>query len=263
MQTTCEGPCEGLYIGADLTDGYANARRPIDVCGLAANDGKLRARFWQWTYDDGIINVAPLLPEICAARGSVLDGPQALAQRGASMRECERILGAPGHTPDVVPQRGPFSGFIRTSVELFAAFHGNSIKSIPISAQELVGGVGEHYPGGNWNRLVGRLHPKTQPQGVKARRLLLEALGVVFPGGMGLTHDHLDACLGAVIAAAADNRIEGACVERCGLELRQDDAQLREGPILLLTLNEETRARLAQILRKRGLLVEQAPQAPQ
>lgn len=54
----------------------------------------------------------------------VIDGPQALARPGASVREAERLLRAPGRTPDVLPEPGrPFTGFVRGGVLLFAALH--------------------------------------------------------------------------------------------------------------------------------------------
>jgi RimJ/RimL family protein N-acetyltransferase len=57
---------------------------------------------------------------------------------------------------------------------------------------------------------------------------------------MRLSDDHLDACLGAVIAAAADGTVRGARVERRGAELVRDGPSLREGPILVLALVEAT-----------------------
>lgn len=265
MRTTCTA--HARYVGADLTDGYARAQRPIDVCGLDTIDGKLNARFWQWTYDGGIDDVGPLLPEIRAARGAVLDGPQALAQPDASMRECERILGAAGKTPGVMPTRGPFSGFVRTSVELFSAL---DLGGIAVSSASIVGAASEHYPGGNWRRLAGSLPSKKRPEGIIARRVVLEALGVQFPDGLRLTDDHLDACLGAVIAAAADGCVTGARVERCGADLVRDGSRLREGPILILAIDTATSARLTDALSKVALPVSGSvprskrtpPQAP-
>ncbi|MBX3206939.1 MAG: DUF429 domain-containing protein [Labilithrix sp.] len=255
MRTTCTA--NARYVGADLTDGYAQAQRPIDVCGLDTIDGKLDARFWQWTYDGGIDDVGPLLPEIRGARGAVLDGPQALARPHASMRECERILGAAGETPSVTPTRGPFSGFVRTSVELFGALDRGGIA---ISSASLVGAACEHYPGGNWRRLAGSLPSKKRPEGIAARRVVLEALTVRFPDGVRLTDDHLDACLGAVIAAAADGCVKGARVERCGADLVRDGSRLREGPILLLALDEVTSARLVDALGKVAMPVSGSAQ---
>jgi hypothetical protein len=73
-------------------------------------------------------------------------------------------------------------------------------------------------------------------------------LGVRFQEVVRLTDDHLDATLGAVIAAASDGRIPGARVERCGADLLREASRLREGPILVLTVDEPTRARLVDAL---------------
>jgi ketosteroid isomerase-like protein len=163
------------------------------------------------------------------------------------MRECERILGAAGKTPSTPPATGPFAGFVRTSVEFFAAF---DRVPVAVSPASLAGAVGEHYPGGNWRRLTTPLPSKKFPAGVAARRAILEALRVRFPADLRLTDDHLDACLGAVIAAAADGAIPGARVERCGAEIARDGARLREGPILVLRVDDATTARLAEAVRK-------------
>jgi hypothetical protein len=146
------------------------------------------------------------------------------------MREAERALAAAGKTPDVPPSRGPFAGFVRTSVELFAALHR---AGVAVSPSSLWGAVAEHYPGANWRRLVGPLPAKRTPEGLRARRAVLEALGVVFPD-QPLRDDHLDACLGAVIAAAADGAVPSASVERIGPPLSVDAGVLREGPVLVL-----------------------------
>jgi hypothetical protein len=251
MRTFCQDVAS--YLGADLTDAYSRRARDVDVCGLDLVGGALAARFWRWTYEGGTDDVSALLPEVRAARGAVLDGPQALARPGATMRESERLLGAAGKTPSTTPTKGPFSGFVRTSVELFTAF---DRAGTPVSGASLVSGVGEHYPGGNWRRLAGRLPRKKEAAGVAARRTVLEALGVRFPEVHHLTHDHLDACLGAVIAAAADGVIPGASVERWGNELTRDGAVFREGPILVLAVDESTRKRI------RNRLEPLTPQAP-
>ncbi len=182
MRTTCAGYAR--YVGGDLTDAHARTPRVIDLCGLDATGTTLSARFWTWTYEGGIDDVSALLPEIRSARGVVLDGPQALAKAGSSMRECERVLGAAGKTPSAPPTSGPFSGFVRTSVELFAAF---DRAGVAVSAACLVGAVGEHYPGGNWRRLAGPLPSKKRPEGMALRETILEALGVRFPTGTRLT----------------------------------------------------------------------------
>jgi hypothetical protein len=229
MRSTCTG--HAAYVGADLTDAYAHKPRSIDVCGLVVEATGFVARFWEWTYEGGLCDIEALLPEIRAAGGTILDGPQALARAGAAMRECERKLGAAGKTPGTLPAKGPFSGFVRTSVELFAAL---AQAGIPVSPPSLTGAIGEHYPGGNWRCMGGALPSKRSAAGLEARRSILERLGVRFPFNARLTHDHLDAALGAVIAAVADGVVPGARVERVGANLVCDGGALREGPILIL-----------------------------
>jgi hypothetical protein len=243
MRTT--GTKHARYLGVDLTDGHARRVRRVDVCGLDPEDGALVARFWQWTYEGGISDVTSLLPEIRAARGALLDGPQALARRSATMRAGERTLAAAGKTPDAPPLSGPYAGFVRTSVELFAAL---DRAGIPVSPPDLVGATSEQYPGGSWKRLAGRLPSKKLPSGLAARRTLLEALGVRFPAVLRLNDDHLDACLGAVTAAAADGSLDGAHAERFGLPLERDGSVLREGPIVVLMVDPTLRAKLVERL---------------
>lgn len=87
------------YLGADLTDRYAHARRPIDVCGLAPlPGGTFSAQFWTWTWDagPGPLTLGSVADEIDQARVVMVDGPQGLARPPAQMRVCERLTGAPG-----------------------------------------------------------------------------------------------------------------------------------------------------------------------
>ena len=245
------GARHATYLGVDLTDAYARRPRPIDVCGLEPAHGRLAARFWTWTYEPGgPHDVAALLPEIRAARGTVIDGPHALASVGASMRECERIVAAAGKTKCVLPAAGsaPFAGFIRSSVELFVALQRAGLRIGLDGAPS--GALAEQYPGGNWTRLAGaRLPKKTTEAGRQARRLVLETLGVVFPHSVPLADDHLDAALGAVIAAAADGCVAGASVATIGWPLVVDAAgQPREGTILLLELDKRTQLRVRAAL---------------
>ena len=250
LDTTCREFAE--YLGVDLTDGYSSAQRPVDVCGLdrqgPPKEGRLEARFWQWTYGaGGPTDVTALLPEIRAARGTVMDGPQALATRGALMRVAERQLGAPGHTPSALAGlTGPFAGFVRTSVEIFSTLDqaGITVGGLPGPAA-----VAEHYPGGAWRRLAPGIPPKKTGAGLNVRRALLESLGVDFPA-IRLTDDHLDACLGALMAATSEGHVSGVVIARAGEPLFRDDQVLREGEILLLALDELTRERTSQAVRK-------------
>jgi hypothetical protein len=224
------------YLGVDTTDAFAARRRSFDVCGLLPDGARLLASFWTWAFDgEGIGDVRALAEEVRAARGTVIDAPQALARAGEPMRQCERLTRAPGHTPDRMPDPGrPFAGFVRTGVLLFDAL---VAAGVPIAEGELVGGAAEFFPGSNWSLLAGeRLPKKETPEGRQARRALLERLGVVFPRGSAPTHDGLDACLGALIAAAADGRLPGSTVERVGAPLERGGSSLREGYILRLCL---------------------------
>ena len=114
------------YLGADLTDRYAAGCRDIDVCGLTpASDNLLHASFWHWQWDRApqVLDVDLIVHELRGARVAMLDGPQALAREGASLRECERQSAAVGKTPDHRPSyTRPFAGFICSSLDLFDAF---------------------------------------------------------------------------------------------------------------------------------------------
>src|SRR5947208_3575356 len=142
------------YIGADLTDRYSAQCRGIDVCGLtpAGNTG-LRAAFWHWLWDRAPrpLDVAAIANEIRAARVAMLDGPQALARKGDSLRLCERQSAAVGKTPDTRPSLStPFGGFICSSIDLFTAL---KCSGIAISPPLFRGGVSEVYPGHIWTIL--------------------------------------------------------------------------------------------------------------
>ena len=211
------------YVGADLTDRFAGAR-PVDVCGL---DGNLNATFWTWRWDEGRdrpIDVAGVMVDFTRANLVLIDGPQALAREGAQERECELILDAPGKTGDKLPlPGGAFMGYIRSSVELFLALDDAGLKN----AREV-------YPGACWPALAGKwLAKKSTPEGVKARRDVLASFGV-----RGLpespTHDQLDAALMALMAAAADGKVEGLGVKAVGRpSFRDADGILREGQMLV------------------------------
>src|SRR5579871_4901672 len=156
MQSTLSDPVP-LYIGADLTDRYSAQCRDIDVCGLTpARDGPLQAAFWRWRWDRAPqpLNVAPVAQELRAARVAMLDGPQALACPGTALRVCERQSACVGKTPDTCPPLSkPFAGFIRSSLDLFAAL---KHEGIAISPPVFTGGVCEVYPGHIWTILSAR-----------------------------------------------------------------------------------------------------------
>jgi len=224
------------FIGVDPTDRHARSPRPMDACGLTPlPGGRFATTFWQWQWPahGERLDVSPLLRELNGWRITAIDGPQGLARPGARMRECERRLAAAGKTPDVPPEQGPFAGFVRSSVELFAALHA---ARVPVSAEGASRGVYEVYPGRLWPELAGiRLPNKGSAEGRATRGSLLAALGVVFDESVALTHDQLDACVAAVVAAALGGAIAGLEVRRAGLPLGVDTANLlREGPILHL-----------------------------
>lgn len=101
-----------LYLGIDLTDPYTKTPRPVTRAVL---DESLELFFDEWVYNRvGSDMIRESEVDVVA-----IDGPQALAKVGATMRECERILGTPGKTKDHLPDGGLFSGYIRGSVELF------------------------------------------------------------------------------------------------------------------------------------------------
>ncbi|MEJ2344789.1 MAG: DUF429 domain-containing protein [Gammaproteobacteria bacterium] len=226
-----------VYLGVDLSSRYARVPRPNDACELVSNgDGTLHALFWQWRWPAGDLasNLGPLLERIHGARLVMIDGPQGLARPGAAVRESERLCATPGRTGDRLPDlTRPYSGFLRSSIELYAALHG---RGVPLSVVGAAGGVHEFYPGGAWPRLAGRrLSRKTSEAGRRQRTALLRRFGVhLDPTGEPLSHDRLDACLGAVLAAAADGAIAGLQVAPVGCALWRDDGGiLREGPIVM------------------------------
>jgi hypothetical protein len=231
-----------LYIGADLTDRYSTKCRPIDVCGLVPAGNRLTAYFWHWEWDpypqplktDAVVN------EIRKARSVMLDGPQGLALPGESLRSCERQAGAVGKTPDTPPPKDrPFATYIHSSLELFLALHKAGILVDP---PDYKGGVSEVYPGHIWSILSERILPKKSTmEGRLARKLILEVIGVA-----GLpelpTHDQNDACVGSLMGAAADGKIQGMIVQGIGLTLKVDNSLLREGRMVIPMINEPLRS---------------------
>jgi hypothetical protein len=120
------------------------------------------------------LEVSEITDEIRAAKSTMIDGPQGLASSGHTLRACERACGAAGKTPDTLPAPGkPFSGFVRSSVELFDAF---AVAELLVSPSEFMGGISEVYPGDIWHRLVGRTIPKKSTQeGRRARKQILQS----------------------------------------------------------------------------------------
>lgn len=245
MKTTRTGSVPP-YIGSDLTDRYAHACKPIDVCGLGED---LTARFWQWEWTPG---PAPLIAdavvqELRTARTTMIDGPQGLATPGQSLRTCERLTGAAGKTPDTRPSSDrPYAKYLWSSLDLFSTLAGAGISVSPLDYSS---GVFEIYPGDIWMRLAGRCLPrKRREAGRLARKLMLEVLGVRALPSLP-TDDQNDAAVGAVLAAAAHGGVTGRGIQRVGQELWVDESQtLREGQMIVPVIEVGLRERLDRAL---------------
>ncbi len=177
----------------------------------------------------------------------MLDGPQGLALPGKSLRDCERQAKAAGKTPDARPSSNrPYANFINSSLDLFLALHQ---AGIPVDPPDQTKGVCEVYPGHLWSILAAPRPPKkSTTAGILARKGILEALGIM---GLPLlpTHDELDACVGAVMASAADGKIPGMGVKAIGLPLLVDQGLLREGRMIIPTImSDSLRSALAAAL---------------
>lgn len=202
-------------------------------------DGQVRfdERHWPPLERDGGLDAQALAADFPVAPEEVLvvDGPQALAKPGARVREAERLLRAPGRTPDVLPVPGkPFCGFARGSVLLFAALRNTGrLELLDVDVAEVSQArLFEAFPGATWPRPgVGKLGKKSSPEGRAQRRERLEAEGLRFPSGALPTHDQLDAALCAWLGGLT--RSAPQRVHAVGAPLWVDSAGwLREGRIL-------------------------------
>lgn len=250
MRSSFDGTLIPPYIGVDLSDRYANQPRQIDVCGLTpvANGGGVDAKFWQWAWptsgDPLVVRDSRVLHEVLSAAAVMIDGTQGLASPGRTARQCEVTLNAAGKTPSVLPRLGvPYAGFMRSSVDLFAAFHALAVPVGPVDHRR---GVSEVYPASLWIALSPRPLPqKKTREGRVARRVLLERLGV-----RGLpdapSHDENDACVSALIAAAACGEVAGLGVRNVGLPVQVEGGVLREGWMVVPVLSEELSASLRE-----------------
>lgn len=192
-----------VFLGLDPTDPFAKRPRP---CTLAMLDSDLHCDFAEWEYS---LLGKGLLPASVGQGAFVIaiDGPQGLAGKPElRMRSCERQLGTPGKSPYELPDpRAPYSGFIRGSVKLFYELYKNSDRfclagAVQSAATEA--NLIEIYPGRAWPVLSGGrlLHKKSTSLGRSQRQELLAVTRMKFRQGVVLTHDHLDAALGAWIA---------------------------------------------------------------
>ena len=240
------------YVGADLTDRYSEQCRAIDVCGLTPDgNAGLRATFWHWHWDRAPqpLEVTAIADEVRATRVVMFDGPQALARKGCSLRECERQSAAVGKTPDTFPSlKKPFGGFICSSLDLFTALRRDGIA---VSPHQFMAGVSEVYPGQIWTMLSGErpLPRKSTEAGRRVRKSILELLGI---SGLPIlpSHDQNDACVGAMVAAAADHHISGVSVKWLGAPFSVDvDGIPREGPMVIPELTNAVEDRIACAIR--------------
>jgi len=242
-----------LYLGGDLTDRYSKHGRDIDVCGLTPGENNtLTASFWFWRWDAVplALDVTVIAKELAATRAAMLDGPQGLATIGRALRACERQASAAGKTPDKRPELGrPFAGYICSSLDIFAALRRAGTN---ISPARFLGGVSEVYPGHIWKILAGRasLPKKSTVKGRLERKQILEVLGV-----SGLperpTHDQNDACVAALLAAAADRAVPGVTLKGIGSPLFADrDGTLRERLMVVPEVTAKTGELISEALRK-------------
>ena len=225
-------------MGWDLTDPYSRACRPVDAAEVDTR-GRVRFSELRWpapSRDGGFdpVGLAAAFP-VGAEDVLVVDGPQALARPGASVREAERLLHTPGRTPDVLPEPGrPFSGFVRGSVLLFAALRARGgLPMLDVDTQVLgEARLFEAFPGATWRALaVEKLGAKASREGRERRRAVLEARGLRFPAGELPTHDQLDAALCAWLGWLTRKAPEQ--VEAVGAPLTVEArGWLREGRIL-------------------------------
>lgn len=242
------------YLGGDLTDRYSKNCRDVDVCGLTpGKNDTLTASLWIWRWDAApkVLEVTVIAKELAATRAVMLDGPQGLATKGKALRECERLSAAAGKTPDKRPELDrPFAGYICSSIDIFAAL---TRAGTNISPALFLGGVSEVYPGHIWRILAGHgvcLEKKSTDIGRRERKHILEALRV-----SGLpelpTHDQNDACVAALLAAAADGAVSGITLKGIGSQLFADpDGTLREGLMVVPEVTAKTGDLISGALRK-------------
>ncbi|MBM7113042.1 DUF429 domain-containing protein [Archangium primigenium] len=226
------------FLGWDLSDPFARRPRAVDVA-VVEEDGRVAFEQWAWPALDAARHLTPqALLAACPVGPTdvvVVDGPQALARPGAQVREAERLLRAPGRTPDTLPVPGaPFSGFVRGGVLLFAALHqGSGLPLLDLDTPHPhEARLFEAFPGATWRQLGGKaLGKKTTPEGRTARRARLEAEGLRFSGTGLPTHDALDAALCAWLGWRTRSAPER--VHAVGTPLWKDaEGWLREGRIL-------------------------------
>lgn len=235
------------FLGFDLTDPFSRHPRPVDVAEV---DGLGRVRLFQVRWpapgEGRLLSRESLAAAFPVEREDVwvVDGPHALAKPGARVREAERLLRAPGRTPDVLPVPGPpFHGFVRGSVLLFSALKASgALPLLDVDTPDVrLARLFEAFPGATWKRLaVENLGAKTSIEGRARRKALLEAEGLRFDSGELPSHDALDAALCAWLGWLT--RVAPERVTAVGCPAWVDsEGWLREGRIL--DLRDSARAR--------------------
>ena len=221
-----------FVIGLDLADPYAAKKRRCDV---AVVDPDLHCTFDDWVFDEA---GSGIVPTRALGRSFILaiDGPQGLAgERDATMRQSERLVNAPGHTPYAFPDDGrPYAGLITASVKLFyrlatsgSRFRLLGLDGIPPSDANLM----EVFPGAAWREVAERPLPaKRTQQGRSARYELLQRLGLTFDDDGLPTDDQLDAAMAAWVAHRFD--FEDVRIEGQAPELDDEAGVIREGYIV-------------------------------
>ena len=221
-----------FVIGLDLADPYAAKKRRCDV---AVVDPDLHCTFDDWAFDEA---GSGIVPSRALGRAFILaiDGPQGLAgEQGAAMRQSERLVNAPGHTPYEFPDDGrPYAGLITASVKLFyrlvtsgSRFRLLGLDGVPPSDANLM----EVFPGAAWRETAERPLPaKRTQEGRGARYELLQRLGLTFDAGELPTDDQLDAAMAAWVAHRFD--FEDVRIEGQAPELDDEAGVIREGYIV-------------------------------
>ena len=230
MKTTFRGDIPP-YLGAVLTDRFEAEPRPITVCGLTRRiGGYLEVALWEWHWDpgDGPVNHGPLREEIQECRLAVLDAPQGLAKPGQPRRQCEIISHSSTPTPDHRNRISTLPGYVNSSLDFFLALQKSGM---PLDQPDSPHAVVEFYPDFAWKQLAGPSIPLSRretPQGTMERLEILKLCGVLgIP--LNATSTELDACLGALIAAAIDNRAGEISAEMVGTRAYLDEGVIREG----------------------------------
>lgn len=103
------------------------------------------------------------------------------------------------------------------------------------------------------------LSKKSSNGGRQARKAILQALGVVDLPDLP-THDENDACISAVLAAAADSKVRGMTVRGLGSPLEiGSDGTMREGPMVIPEISNEVERKIDKALNEIPVTVATKP----